>query len=153
MLHTIVFAVAMLATASAGHAQSFDTSVRGQAAADLYSLRERCAAQAHRYITSQGLTERAQLWNGEYLSVDQENHYNARLNKCFMVMNYSRKLLAHNGKPTHVEFDSYLLDANERTTLGGITRRNNSIESCFVKHARCDSMATWFALLSEYMED
>jgi hypothetical protein len=151
MLHKAMFAVAMLATASAAHAQPLNTSVGGQAAADLYTLQERCAAQARRYVKSQGV-EQPTTWNGVYFSADYENHYNARLNKCFMVINITMKLVRKD-KPTLVEITSALMDANERRTLGVMVSKNNSTEKCIIKTEQCNSTATWYALLSEYMED
>ena len=71
-----------------------------------------------------------------------ENHYNKRLNKCFVLLKYSEKQLKS------------LRNINDNTMYGSfLSKQDGKIIICNVLDKKCNSEEEWNSLVKPYMED
>lgn len=71
-----------------------------------------------------------------------QSHYNARLDKCFILLNYTKKPL------------KVLKEINENKIYGAIrSQKDGTTITCNVLEKTCKSEAEWNALVKPYMED
>jgi hypothetical protein len=111
-------------------------------AKEVYELSEKCAkfaAQEFKRIYGQEAEVR----------VDYTNHYNIKLNKCFVLIT---DLVPKNNIST-----KYLMDINEHRQTAGFTSRSSGdkirIWECEVSGTNCHSESEWDALVKPYMEE
>jgi hypothetical protein len=121
----------------------------GQADKVIYELKERCGRQAAETFNKEWGSNVVNNKDGGQTVANFQNHYNARLNKCFyleIATTYER-----DKKP----FESLrlfdLLDNKEYATFlvgGGLT-----LMHCEVGDRHCTSEAEWRELIKPFMED
>ena len=98
---------------------------------DDYELQDKCKKSSE------------ELFNREWKNIEHssyQNHYNKKLNKCFIVVKH---------------FDAnevYLYDVNENNIYGGFQKYENSTK-CYVLEKKCNSEEEWDKLVKPYMED
>jgi hypothetical protein len=128
----------------------FSTCVSAQPNRQLYELQERCGRQA------------AEVFQREYgLGADRqdeqtlfhyENHYSARLNKCFFLeiaMSYERE----EGKPGSKIMRLFdLNDSKEYGTFASGPTESTPL-ACVVRGKGCQSESEWRQLVKPFMED
>jgi len=115
---------------------------------DLYELQERCGKRCEDFI------EREYRTKGVY--VKYENHYNRKLNRCFVLIkqDYTSKDENNNSMTHHIE-DLY--DVNEHKYYGHYSGFWDDIQddsiSCKVLDKRCKSKVEWNSLVKPYMTE
>jgi hypothetical protein len=130
----------------------FATYVSAQPNKELYDLRERCGKQA------------TEVFEREYMRVlttengqtrfNYENHYNARLNKCFFLeiaVSYERQ----GGKPTTSKM-MRLFELNDNKEYGVFMSgfSDDSLPfACLVQDDVYRSASEWRKLLKPFMEE
>ncbi|MCG6533889.1 MAG: hypothetical protein L7F78_04200 [Syntrophales bacterium LBB04] len=95
-----------------------------------YELQERCGRRAE------------ELCKGEY-ATDCENHYNTRLNKCFILI---KDLVG-------VASTERLTDANEKKQYGAATVWPNGSFSGSIQDKPCKDLKEWDAFVKRMMEE
>jgi hypothetical protein len=116
-------------------------------------LRERCSKRTEEFRKKQfGVNDISKKTKDGQTISKYENHYNAKLDKCFYL---TRSDTIGKNKVTKVEM---LFDVDENKQYGTFTGGNgNSFQICVVfigKPAqRCSSEDEWRALIKPYMED
>jgi|SRR5208283_5225950 len=101
-----------------------------------YEMQEKCAKDAAQYFA-----------NNYAVASRYENHYNTKLNKCFIkVVN-----------PSYAHTDNFhLIDINENKLVGcyfiypGLSKTN---VACDVAGTKCQSLDQWNVLAKKYMEE
>lgn len=123
----------------------------------LYEVQERCNQRAQDFFDHQG-----RLWGdqeqlersmpGNLYSKQFENHYNARLNKCFIVINTDvLNIDPRKGKPWVV---SDIWDINDHKEIGIYARDTEQPPLlCHVAGTLCTDDPSWDKLIKPYMED
>jgi hypothetical protein len=119
------------------------TCVHAQSAKETYDLQERCgkrAAEIYQKDFGQNVTSDT----SSTVIANYENHYNLRLNKCFMLedsMTYTKD--AKEGIKILT-----LADINENKIYGSFDPME-----CTVQERSCHSEQEWRALIKPYMEE
>jgi len=121
-----------------------------QSAKDIYELNEKCGKHA------------ATLFKKEYgngfqrstsgiMFTSYTNHYNVKLNKCFVLMTTT----SHPNKKEDVLYMKELWDINENKQYGSMARfQKQSIPiGCSVEDRICQSEREWDSLVKPYMEE
>lgn len=100
-----------------------------------YQLQKQCGEDSERFFKKQ-YKEFGNSFNGFY-----QNHYNKKLNKCFIIVN-------HNDSPPF----KTLFDVNESKIYGMISSGG---DSCFVLDKKCQNKSEqeWDSLVKPYMEE
>ncbi len=135
--------------------QKNNTEVHGPTAKELlYELSERCGKTcAQRYKEEVG-KEGVYSDKGEQGARSYNSHYNAKLNKCFILM--TDESYGHNGSLLKM-----LWDINENKEYGNIFLSMDKDSSifptrvlgCYVSEKRCNSQIEWDTLVKPYMEE
>jgi hypothetical protein len=128
----------------------FSTYVSAQPNKELYELQERCgkrAAELFKREYSSGFKTRDTTTSFNY-----ENHYSARLNKCFFLEIAD---VYEKGKSASTK-SLRLFDLNENKEYG--LYMSSSCDGCvpwpcFVQDKPCRSESEWRQLLKPFMED
>jgi len=123
------------------YAASSDQQVDGK---QIYELRERCRSSAEDFFKI--------IYNGinkETTGVSFKNHYNVRLNKCFVILD-----MDNNDEDGYFSVKEFF-DFNDCFLLGTFRRdkHNNEVHSCYVLDMNCQSEAEWDAFVKSYMEE
>ncbi len=93
-----------------------------------YELQEKCAKNAKKFFENDG-------W-----FMDYENHYNKKLNKCFIVMYH--------------ELSNRLVDINENKIYGEFWMNGKGeVTRCYVKEKVCRTPSQWESFIRSYMEE
>ena len=128
----------------------FSTYVSAQPNKVLYELQERCGKRAEELFRREYSPPVAKS-NGQMM-FNYENHYSARLNKCFFLeiaMSYDK------GKSTRSK-NMRLFDLNENKEYGiyldGICDGCGPM-TCYVQDKVCRSESEWRQFLKPFMED
>ena len=117
--------------------------VKEVSAKEVYELSEKCAKSAAQ--------EFKEIYGQEAeLTVDYTNHYNIKLNKCFVLVT--------DLVPNKYNFRTkFLLDINEHRQTAGfifsLKGGKNSIIECEVSGTNCQSESEWDAIVKPYMEE
>jgi hypothetical protein len=122
----------------------FSTYVSAQPNKQLYELQERCgrqAAEAFQREYGPGADR-----EDEQTLFHYENHYSARLNKCFFLE------IAVSHKPTSSKI-MRLFDLNENKVYGTFVSGPTEPLACAVRGKGCQSESEWRQLLKPFMED
>jgi hypothetical protein len=132
MDRVLVIAAALLLVGTASYAQPNK---------EQYELQERCGKRA------------AEFWqhgpgsfpNLPSVTFNYENHYSARLNKCFFL--YLETYVSEN-RTTHKNMR--LFDLNENKEYGAFA---STPLACVVRGKGCQSESEWRTLIKPFMED
>jgi hypothetical protein len=120
----------------------------------VYELQERCSKRAEERFKKEYPSTIVSNKDGT-LMVNYTNHYNRRLNKCFVVLT---AISIPENKETKVMFgvsrDKTLWDINENKQYGAFSEFSKSgLVQCEVMEKHCNSESEWDALVKPYMED
>jgi hypothetical protein len=122
----------------------FSTYVSAQPSKQLYELQERCgrhAAEVFQREYGPGADRQ-----DEQTLFTYENHYSARLNKCFFLE------IAISNKPTSSKI-MRLLDLNRNKVYGTFVSGPTEPLACALQGKACRSESEWRQLLKPFMED
>lgn len=121
-------------------------NIYAASAKDDYELQEKCGKSASKYFND---IENINLSSKDFLLLkDFNNHYNKKLNKCFVLII---------GKATWIkkkenETFQKLLDINENKEYGHIMQKEDVLECMFLDQA-CYSKNEWNSLIRPYLEE
>jgi hypothetical protein len=125
----------------------------GQADANkvVYELQERCGKTASEVFKKEYGSGLSSDENATRTS-DYTNHYNAKLNKCFIVI---RETTFTKNKEIGWYLNRFLIDVNENKEYGSFAKFQKELkpQSCVVGVRQCSSEAEWDALIKPYMEE
>lgn len=111
-----------------------------------YELEEKCgkiAAEAFKKEYGNG------VWTdneGHHCISNYTNHYNGKLNKCFLVLSSTCP-----SKPTYHE--KLLYDINENKEYGTLIQLGKTTMECDVRNIKCDSEKQWDDFIKSYMTE
>lgn len=113
-----------------------------------YELQERCSKRAEELFRKE--------YGNETMSNYYTNHYNRKLNKCFILVTETS---IHEDKETREKLgvsSTYktLLDINENKEYGGFFKfSKGGLMQCEVLGKHCNSESEWDAFVKPYMEE
>ena len=112
-----------------------------------YQLQEQCGKRCEEYFNKENgngtINDKEQLG-----SIFYQNHYNKKLNKCFILLN-EKGIKKNNEKSYKMKT---LLDMNEKKKYG-FFYNFEMLTFCDVLEKKCKSEEEWDALVKPYMED
>jgi len=113
-----------------------------------YELRERCGKYCEDYFRK---TYGNGMMSSEYgyENWSFENHYNKKMNKCFILTNS----LVVTKSDKSVNQTKELYDVHENKSYGNIITFNGKVLSCVVLDKQCNSLGEWKSLIKPYMEE
>jgi hypothetical protein len=117
---------------------------------DVYELQGRCGKSSADFFKMYGSYSEAKGFSSSY-----ENHYNGKLNKCFIIIS---KKWDKNGKIDEYGISARqieLWDVQENTTYGSVIFINEIMDLCVTAHpnGHCKSEQEWDAFVKPYMEE
>jgi hypothetical protein len=155
---TRVWEIAMLALLIGCDQQQSETSSKAsssvRSAREDYEMRERCGKVAADWFKNYFGSKETESY---VTPADYSNHYNRKLNKCFVLANgtsYPKSKRNKNDKFSYEKFvQAILLDVNENKLYGGFFETDGKLDSCKVLEVPCTSLDDWKRLVRSYMED
>lgn len=121
-------------------------------ATERYALQERCGKQASGVFQKEWPEAVVNIKDGGQIVANFENHYNARLNKCF----YLEITTTVNRDATSIK-NLRLFDLLENREYGTYSHTDNRITHtfalCTVQGTRCETEEEWRRLAKPYLED
>lgn len=119
-------------------------------AKEIYELNEKCGKHAATLF-------KKEYGNGFQTSKDgtmftsYTNHYNVKLNKCFVLMTTT----SHPNKKEDVLYMKELWDINENKQYGSMARfqKESTPIGCSVENRICKSEGEWDSLIKPYIEE
>lgn len=115
-------------------------SAYGQTRSEIYNLQERCGKRA------------AEMFDRDFPKTDRkgveifENHYNTRLNRCFMLEE-NTIVTSDQGKTYKAKLLT-LVDVNDNKVYGSFSPLN-----CDVQERKCSSENEFRALIKSFLQD
>lgn len=101
-----------------------------------YDLQEKCGKRSEEWVKKE--------YNGVSFTYNYKNHYNKKLNKCFVIVHYL----------VGSDYFEFLYDVNENNELGSISKMNKGMStSCYISGKECKSKEEWDLLVKPYMEE
>ncbi len=149
MVKILIGFLFLMFIASGSFSNSYAASIK-----DEYELQERCGKTARGFIklgygngvskTRDGQQETAYV-----------NHYNKKLNKCFVIISLSNYVLEKDHPEYVKSFVKTLLDVNENKEYGKYINdyQPQKMLMCEVEGRHCLSPEGWEALIRPYMND
>jgi hypothetical protein len=127
----------------------FTTYVSAQPNKELYELQERCGKRAAEVFNRE--YGPGSNTKGEQIRFNYENHYSARLNKCFFLeiaVSYEKE------KSTSSKI-MRLFDLNDKRQYGTFVSgpTESTPLTCVVRGKSCQSESEWQQLVKPFMED
>ncbi len=117
-----------------------------------YELQEKCG-KLSRAMFKEEFGSGIVYQDGKKITSDFTNHYNKKLNKCFVLVNLTIHI---NNEENKIEKNRLrtLLDVNELKEYGAVIIFNNGeLDSCRVSDKVCKSEQEWDSFVKPYMED
>jgi hypothetical protein len=120
----------------------------------IYELKERCGDRAETYFKKK-YGNGIKIENGTVVQTNYSNHYNTKLNKCFIriISNVATK----NNKTKSFYAEYSLVDINDNRQYGNayVTTDKDKTETpiCEVLNITCHSHREWLELVKPYMEE
>lgn len=126
---------------------SFGTSHAGSNKND-YDLQERCGKQAEESFRREWGEGVVNMKSG-MMTADYSNHYNKKMNKCFVLLSVST--MHQNNASKSI----MLYDINESRTYGQFFQSKYDLppNMCHVLDKNCSSEDEWKSLVRSYMEE
>ena len=117
---------------------------------EIYELQEKCGKQATALFKKEYGTGYDKSEAGTLIS-SFTNHYNVKLNKCFVLINSNSVSKSNND--TLIMKD--LWDINDNKNCGSMVRwrKQNNPMNCSVDNRICKSEGEWDSLVKPYMEN
>ena len=119
----------------------------------LSGLQEQCVNRSKEYFKKEYGNGMINGENGERLISKYSNHYNKKLNKCFILIN-SVQFIRNIDKFESVTMKR-LFELNENKEYGSLVLfgKNIKTDSCMVLDKSCKSEQEWDLLVAPYMEE
>jgi hypothetical protein len=117
----------------------------------VYELQERCGKRAQEVFNKEYGNGNFSK-DGKTFIITYTNHYNRRLNKCFVIL----KAISFSEKKDKLGMltDKTLWDINEMKQYGSFDQFfKGELFSCQVLDKGCNSEIEWDSLVKSYMED
>ncbi len=135
-----ILSVVFLIAISDGCSPSSGGSSLFESSRDVYEMQRECGEQAGKLLDRR--------WKDAANPANYVNHYNAKLNGCFMLVDE----YGTNGD------GELLIDVNENKTIGVVLKdANDNVAYCSMgdvrKHELCKTEQEWRAFTEEYMQD
>jgi hypothetical protein len=120
-------------------------------------LQEKCAEVVKKSLGEGGISRDS---NGDMTSVGYTNHYNKKLDKCFVLI--SSTIFTHTAKgQDQTQFSQNVFNAIEQKEIGSYYSNmvkegsswKNHVNSCKVGDTICHSKTEFEALIKPYMEE
>lgn len=159
LLHSGVLALALTSAcgqlASPPTAAPVSTTRAVTSARDSYELSERCGRTVREWFMGEWGQGTKTDPDGTRMSSSFASHYNAKLNKCFLVL---RTNIYSTDRKTGARTLSQswdLNDFNDNRDVGDYFKSNDELSptSCEVGEQKCASAEAWDALVRPYMQD
>lgn len=99
-----------------------------------YELQDKCGKRSEEWFKRE--------YDGLGFHCSYKNHYNNKLNKCFILVSQ-----------TDSGYNEVLFDVHENNKLGGYTFFTQGSESCSMTGTECHSRKDWDKLVKPYMEE
>lgn len=117
-----------------------------------FELQERCGKRAEAWFKQEYGNGIVNTKDGQAVAT-YRNHYNGRLNKCFVLLNYQD--IPFKNKKSHASILINLFDVNEKTDYGVLHKFNDSASptECKVANATCSSETEWQSLVGPFMSE
>jgi hypothetical protein len=116
----------------------------------LYELQERCGRQASETFKMEHGSNVTNTSEGQTVA-NYENHYNARLNKCFYL---EIAMIFPRTKDRKMSTSLRLFDLHENREFGSYFRFDGGpVMQCAVDEKSCGTEQEWRALTKPFMED
>jgi hypothetical protein len=140
----LLLGFAVLVTSSNGYAAT---------AKDEYELEERCGKNAREFVKYEYGYIHAEIVGQP--SVTFVNHYNKKLNKCFVMTTIARMVYKNNQPEAVASLLYELKEVNEHKSYGSFHYDNaqNKLISCNVVATICYDVLQWQSLVKAYMEE
>jgi hypothetical protein len=120
-------------------------------AKEQYELQKRCGIRAEEYFMKK---YGKHFWEDEhaFFSANYRNHYNKKLNKCFVLIIATKAPKRTDYEPVIVKT---LWDINEMKKYGEIKRWMGKVQpsACEVLGKYCNCLSDWESLVRPYIEE
>ncbi len=117
-----------------------------------YELQEKCGKQSREMFREEfgnGIVYK----NEQKITSDYTNHYNKKLNKCFLLVNLINHIKNRENKIEKNRL-KMLFDLHERKEYGAVLIFDNGeLDSCSILDQICKSEQEWDLLVKHYMEE
>jgi len=123
------------------------TNIYSSSTEEDYELQEKCGRQCEEIYNTTYNGGKIQTSNGGSIYYNYENHYNKKLNKCFMLINEQRI------RGTITVIVIKLMDVNENKLYGTWVVGQGVMISCHVLGKRCKKYDEWVLRVKPYMEE
>ncbi len=134
-----LFLIICLLTAHDLHGQS-----PGPSTTEMYNSQRKCRKQCEYVFNEIYNNGKILIKKRLIILYDYSNHYNKKLNKCFMLITENSVF----GKKR------ILTDVNEDVIYGTVrVNKNNQVVACFLLEERCRFEEEWNKLVRPYMEE
>ena len=110
---------------------------------ELYDLQEKCGKLCKEIFNKDYNGGEVLISGVIKVTYSYENHYNKKLNKCFMLLDERNRM--GNVKT--------LMDVNENKDYGSIRVNEGKIMSCYVLNKTCKPTEHWDELVKPYMTE
>jgi hypothetical protein len=116
-----------------------------------YDLQERCGKRCDEVFTKGFGKEGITNDKGSQMMSNYTNHYNKKMNKCFMVIAST----TYNPKTKDVVIMKNIFDVNENKDYGSVIKvgARPTTNGCLVLDKKCNSEEEWDSLIKPYMEE
>lgn len=112
-----------------------------------YNLQERCGQQSEEFFYKK-YGKKFESFEGGFMTSVYRNHYNKKMNKCFILSVYELK-----SHKDGLFYSQHILTDIHENTIYGELRVDNDKTECYVLKTKCKSNEEWFILIHPYMND
>ena len=117
-------------------------------------LQEQCVKRSKEYFNKEYGNGIINGEDGERMTSSHTNHYNKKLNKCFILITSTKLIRNTENKIESIRLKK-LLDCNENWEYGSLIQfeNNNKIINCRILERYCNLEKEWDSLVKPYMEE
>ena len=119
-----------------------------------YELQERCGKWCEEYFNKEYGNGIINGGDGERLISNYTNHYNKKINKCFILITSTEFIRNMENKIESIRMKT-LFDLNKNKEYGSLVQfeNNNKPINCRILEKYCNSEKEWDLLVKPYRED
>lgn len=119
-----------------------------------YELQKKCGKQCEEYFNKEYGNGIINKGDGEQLISNYTNHYNKKLNKCYILITSTEFIRNMENKIESIRIKT-LFDLNENREYGSFIQfeNNNKPINCRILEKYCNSEKEWDLLVKPHMED
>ena len=119
-----------------------------------YGLQEKCGKRYEEYFNKEYGNGIINGEDGERLISNYADHYNKKLNKCFILITSIEFIRNMENKIQNIRIKT-LFDLNENKEYGSLIqfKNNNKPNNCRILEKYCNSEKEWDLLVKSYMEE